>query len=239
MSTETAAELIRQAYILAHVIDPNDEVAGYQQSLGIMYFNQILEELGASPEYVPYYTKTIIQIIPNTTVYKVTPVIAQFLEGNIVDSSNVVYPVGQMTDSQYNIFNFTTPINRPSLVYISKEQVFDTEGNLASNIVVYPKPNTNYTLNLLLKYKLPSISQITLDQQLLFLPPHWIKPLRYMLANDLINQFSTKVNEKFYQDLEKSMLMLVSNNPQDLSIQTENPFPDYYGFKPRFYNYVG
>jgi hypothetical protein len=239
MSTETAAEIIRQSYILAHVIDPNDEVEGYQMSLGIMYFNQILEELGASPEYVPYYTKTIIPIINNVTIYQVTPVVAQFLEGNVVDSSGVVYPVGQATDAQYNLFNFTTPSNRPQMVYISKEQTFDTLGNLATNLVVYPNPNATYTVNLLLKYKLPPVSSVTLDQQLLFLPPHWIKPLRYMLANDLINQFSTKVNEKFYVDLQKSMEMLTSNNPQDMSIQTQNVFRTFYRFKPGYYSYVG
>lgn len=239
MSTETAAEIIRQAYILAHVIDPNDEVEGYQQSLGIMYFNQILEELGASPEYVPYYTKTIIPIISNVTVYKVTPVVAQFLEGNVVDGSGIVYPVGQATDAQYNLFNFTTTSNRPQMVYLSQEQVFDDVGNLATNIVVYPNPNATYTLNLLLKYKLPPVSSVTLNQQLLFLPPHWIKPFRYMMANDFINQFGTKVNDKFYIDLQKSMEMLTSNNPQDMTIQTQNAFRTFYRFKPGSDSYVG
>lgn len=240
MSKETAAEIIRQSYILAHVIDPNDEVSGYYQTLGIMYFNQILEELGSSPEYVPYYKKTVIPIIQNQTTYRVTPVVAQFLEGNVVDQSGVVYQIRQATDAQYNLFNLQFPSNRPQMVYISKEQVFDEDGDLATNIIVYPNPNASgYTLNLLLKYKLPPISSLTLDAELLFLPPHWIKPLRYMLANDLVNQFSTKVSEKFYRDLEESKQMLRSNNPQDMTIQSENPFTSVYPFKPRFYYNVG
>lgn len=239
MSTETAAEIIRQSYILAHVIDPNEEVSGSNQTLGIMYLNQILEELGASPEYIPYYTKTVISILPNTFVYKVTPVVAQFLEGNVIDSSGVVSPIYQATDSQYNLFNFQFQSNRPKSVYISQEQTFDDDGNLSTNIFVYPNPNSLYTLNLLLKYKLPSISDVTLDQALLFLPPHWIKPLRYMLANDLVSQFSTKVSEEFYIDLEASKSMLRSNNPQDMNIQSENPFVMLYPFKPNFYYNVG
>lgn len=239
MSTETAAEIISQAYILAHVLDPNEVPSGYYQTLGIMYLNQILEELGSCAEYVPYYTKTVIPIIANTTVYEVTPVVAQFLEGNIVDQSGIVYPIVQATDAQYNLFNFTTVSNRPGMIYISREQTFDANGNLASNIIVYPNPNTIYTLNLLLKYKLPSISPVTLDQELLFLPPHWIKPLRYMLTNDFINQFGTKVSPQFYKDLEDSKELLKSNNPQDMCIQTQNEMRTRYQFKPSFYYRVG
>lgn len=239
MSTETAAEVIRQSYILGHILDPNEVPSGYYMTLGIMYFNQILEELGACAEYIPYYTKTVIPILQNTITYQVTPVIAQFLEANIVDAANISYPIRQATDAQYNLFNFSFPANRPQIVYISKEQTFDNSGNLASNIIVYPNPNANYTLNLLLKYKLPPISQLTLDQELLFLPPHWIKPVRYMVANDLINQFGTKVNPSFYKDLEDSKELLKANNPQDMCIQTDNPFVSIYPFQPRFYSYVG
>lgn len=230
-----AAQIIRQAFILAHVFNPQEEPEGYQIAQGLIYLNDILSQWGSQGIYIPYFSQLSIAMIPNQYIYTVNQVIAQLLEANTTFPNNTKSFIKIADDYDFNGFDYSVGVGRPSYVYLSKEQVFPdpSSSNLGSKLYVWPQPNTNYTLNLLLKYNL---NQVKLVEELLEFPSYYFKPLKYQLALDISALNNTSLNQAFLDEYNRLMNDLKNTIPIDMAIKNDNPFYESRNYKNR--NYV-
>lgn len=236
LTTITAGDLIRNAMILAHVRDAEDENPSWVALQGIRFLNEIIAQWGSLGIYIPFFTRTSVPITQGVYQYTVQPVITEILEANITDLNNVLNLVYVATDKQFNTWNFTTISGRPAWVYLDHVQVFpDPESSdLGSNIYLYPTPDQSYSLNLCLKN---ALNEIGYFEQLLEFPTYFMRPLRYELAKEFMVQYGTQV-DNFEPMYQKVMAELKAANPQDLSTQVLNPFQQGWRFRP-WGTYVG
>jgi len=230
-----AGDVIREAYLLAGVLAQGQEPEGFYAIRGLLYLNQILSQWGKQNVYVPYSSTLTIPILPTVYQYIVKPVIIEIQEGNVTSSNGTLTNINISTPKEANLFNYVNGSSaRPQSVFLSQEQVFPdpTSSDLGSKILIYPKPNANYTLTLMVKYQLP---EVTLFENMLNFPPYYMEPLIYELARKFINFFKTVPGATFNEDYEKLMLELKSSTPQDMSILVKNDFMPHRPFKPSGY----
>lgn len=235
----TAAELIRDAYILAHVINPNEEPYGYLVSQGLRILNACLAQWGSIGIYVPYYNYPTINLTANVNFYNAGRLIAEIMEANITGEDNLKTQVRIADDREFNLWNYNiSGTMRPGAIYLSKEQYFPdpTSSITTSKIYVYPTPDANYNLNLILKYYL---QPVTLSEQIVEIPDYYIKALTYQIAKDLVDLHNSNLPQSFFEEYEKLIDQLRSKNPTDLTVLTPNPFRQTRIYRPWGYGYVG
>lgn len=230
----TAAKLIRDSLIFAGVIDQDEIEIDQYAANGLNFLNRILSQWGALSIYIPYPTFITIPLVPDVYEYAVTPVITQIMEGNITFSNNpsvLLTNINIATDKDDNLSNYQITKNIPRSVYLSPEQYFADPINqiLGSKIRVFPTPNDNFTLNMLVKYELGKVS---LTQELTGYPDWFIKPLSYQLTKDLSLFYRTKMSPEFEIEHERLMVELKAANPIDMSINLLNPFKVIRPFRP-------
>lgn len=233
----TAAQLIREALTLAHISNPRDEIEGYLISQGLTCLNDCIAQWGHQGIYIPYFNQLTINLIPNQYIYPSTKVIVQILEANTTQNDNVKSLVRVADDFLFNEFDYTIGNGRPWAVYLSKEQFFPDPQNtsLGSQLYVYPSPDSQYQLNLLLKFEL---NQETLFDQMLQFPPYYLKPLKYQLALDLSNIANSSLPATFINEYNRLMNDLKATTPFDLSVKVDDPFYEYRNYNNRFYYVV-
>jgi hypothetical protein len=225
----TAAELIRRSYYLAQVLDPNEEIEGFESSEGLYELNRILDRWGSLSQYIPSYSELIVNVTPGVFSYDQTPVITQLSEGHLLDINNVQYGLNQLNLQQYNTLNFplsaTSPC-RPRDVFIKNDFV---NWPTKSQIIFYPVPDTTYTAVL---YAMLRLVNVTYSQVLSQLPGYWITGVEYELAKQFINIYSTTPAATFFDDYEKIIAELKAANRRDRSVQTKNVFQNVRRYKP-------
>lgn len=232
----TAAELIRESYILGGVLDPQEEIGASYSIDGLSLLNQLLQQWSGTGPYIPYVTQNTIQVAQNVYQYSISPEIAEFLEANIIDTGNIQNNLQLIDLKNYNLLNYTSPADRPKLIYVSDTPYFSTlDGSAASLISLYPIPDKAYTLTIYSKQQLATVVN---DTNLNFLPPYYIKPLKYQLAKDLSDYFETVTSEKFDKEYMRLMKELEKATPKDMRINTTNPLLSFRIFRPSGY-YVG
>lgn len=233
----SAAKIIREALVLAHVINPQEETEGYHITQGLTCLNELIAQWGNNGLYIPYFNQLSIQLTPNVYLYTTNKVISQILEANTTQDNNVKALMKIADDVDFNAFDYTIGSGRPDFVYLSREQYFtdQTDDNLGSKLYVYPAPDSNYQLNLLLKYYL---DQQTLFEEMLQFPPYFLKPLKYQLALDLANIYSSSLPQTFMSEYARLMMELKATIPIDMSLEADDPFYEYRNYSNRYYYVV-
>ena len=230
--TMIAGTLVRRSYVLAGIVDVMDELESYYAIEGINSLNEIISSWGGLGIYIPYESTLTLPLQVGVSEYIVTPVIAQFLKGNIKYGANIsaVTDLRQANLKQYNLFSNTFS-GIPSLVYISGEKVVVNAqtGELGSKLIFAPTPSSNYTATITLKYVLDRVS---LTDQLNQFPDYYQKPLEFQLAKDLSLRFKTKMSDLFMDEYTKIMDNLMASNPIDMTVNVYNEFYSNRAFKP-------
>lgn len=217
----TAAELIKRSYYLAQVLDPREEIEGFQASEGLHELNKIIDTWGSLSQYIPTYTILTINVLPNVSSYDVTPAVTQLSESHLIDQNNVQYVLTQIDLQRFNTLNFTLSANAPSRPYLIFPQNDFATWNTKTKMRFYPVPDTTYTATL---YAMQRLANVTYSQELTTVPAYWIAALEFELARQLINIYGTTPALTFNTDYEQAMKQLKNANRRDRSVQVQNQF---------------
>lgn len=226
------SDLIQAASIIAKIIDPNEEMAGVDALTGLNVFNYVLEEWGKMGVYIPNYEKLTITTTLNDYDYVQDHLVEEFLEGQCIDSNNVLLVLKNADLKRFNTFNFPLSTGRPQYIFL---QNFDIANPNVTTIFVYPKPDAVYTLNLFVK---PRLQTLDYADVIVKIPPFYYMPLMYEVANHLSIIYGTKPGERFAPTYDKLMRELQASCRKDGAVQNSNPFIGMRQFRPRSF-YVG
>jgi hypothetical protein len=237
--TITAGTLIRDAYLLASVLDLSEEPEGFYATQGLLTLNDVITQWGNIGIYIPYDSVYQITVQPGVATYTTRKVIVNISEGNIVTpnssttNSNLITPLKLATLKERNLFNNNYQ-GRPNLIYLERQQVIlnNDQNSEGSQYTLYPTPDSSYNLTLYLKWQLKFVS---LFEQLVQFPDYYLKPLKYQLAKDFSDLYKTVLPPQFFEEYNRLMQELKATNPSDMTIQNSNPFLERRPFRPRSY----
>lgn len=226
MTTIRASKLIRDSLILGNVIDPNDETPGGYEVTGLDALNDIINQWSSLPIYLQAYHKQVITTVVGTPTYNVSTPITQMLEGNLLDSNNVMSLLANIDIKRQNTLNYPLSISapgRPNLVYLERVITDVPPPTIQSGTTVYffPVPDQIYTATLSVKKVL---SQLTQSQLITEISTAYLMPLKYQLALYVSNIYVTQLAPGFMIEYDRLMQELKAANKQDTSVLNSNPF---------------
>ena len=230
----TAAELIREAYLISNVLDPTEEVAGFYATIGLNVLNRLINQWSSLPTYLQTYSTEEIELKANTATYTVTPTVTQMLEGHLIDSNSVQTGLTEINLKEKNTLNYVlseTSPTRPYKVYIEKiiENVPPPTIQTGSTIWFYPVPDQAYTATLYLKKALGTLTQ---SQTITEVSTAYEMPLIYQMGKNLSIIFSSILSPAFNEEYDRLMTELKAANKQDMTVMNSNPF-GFYGRRYR------
>jgi hypothetical protein len=231
--TPQPIELIRQAYMLAKVQDPDEEIEGYRPSEGIQLLNGILDQWSALGIYIPRDSLVTITTTANDYLYAVSPQIIQVLEANLLDEYNVQTVLMPADDKEQNLFNYANSavsVTRPTNFYLRQnDELIDiTTGYTSTNIYLYPVPDAVYTATFQVKQLL---TNVTLYDQFT-LPPFYFEPLKFQLAKQIALLYGTQLDANFMDEYTRLIRQLKAANKKDNTVLTSNVFASNRRFRP-------
>ena len=217
----TAAELIKRAYYLAQVLDPDEEIQGNYASEGLYELNRVISLWGSLSQYIPAYSILTLTTVPNQYSYTQTNVITQLSESHIIDQNNIQFPLWQIDLQRFNTLNFSLSLTapcRPNLIFIQNDFA-----NLpdASKVILFPVPDAIYTVTM---YAMMRLLQVTYSQELDTVPAYWRAAMEYELAKQLMSVYSTVPASTFADDYTTVMRQLKAANKRDKAVQVRNQF---------------
>lgn len=223
------SELILQAFNLAQVTDPNEELQGFMADDGLMALNSIIAQWGALSIYIPTYTIQSISLVAADYQYTVTPPIAQLLEANIIDSNNVQTTLFNIDLKKQNTLNYAfsaTEQSRPSYVFLQNDA---SVLGVSTNVFFYPVPDQAYTASLKVK---KNLVEFTYSEEIVQIPAFYLKPLRYQLAKDISDIYGSVLSQTFLPEYERIITELKATVKKDMTINCQNPFRGQRQFRP-------
>jgi hypothetical protein len=216
-----ASDLIRRSYILAQILDPREEVEGYQSSEGLTSLNDILNQWSSLSIYIPSYTIIPIITVIATSNYTITPAIVRINEANILDSNNAQTDLGIIDLEEFNNINMSlssTNLSRPSKIFLQNDF---SNWSTQSKLIVYPSPDQVYTITL---YAMQRLVNVTYSQTLASIPGYYERALHYELAKELSIIYGTVLPQSFFEEYEKLMKELKATNRKDNTVKCSNLF---------------
>lgn len=222
----TAAELIRNAYLLACIIDPTEEVEGFYATTGLRALNNIITQWSSLPTYLQTYYVENINVLTNVYTYTIPTTVIQMLQGHLLDTQNVQSLLRNIDLQRQNTLNYTLSQQgpaRPELVYIENQIINVPPATYQdpSTVYFFPVPDQNYTATLYLKKKLGILTQ---SQVMTEISTAYEMPLLYQLAKSLSIEYSSVLSQDFRDEYERLMSELKAANKQDMSAINSNPF---------------
>jgi hypothetical protein len=226
-----ASVLIRKALVLGNVIDPEEETPDGYVEAGLDSLNDILSQWSKLGIYIPYVNTVTLSLTADESEYEVSPEIAEFNEGNVLGSDNLLTPLRLIDEYEFNRINVSQASDRPSCIYLSPDQNFLTLDSsvTATLVTVYPTPDAAYTATLMVKQYL---QEVTMFQELTEIPRYYERPLRYELASELSDIYETEVSDKFIRKHAQLIKQLEASVPKDFRVNTVNPFLSYRRYRP-------
>lgn len=222
------ADLIRQAYILAKVLDPEEELEAYQVNQGLTSLNAIIEQWSSLQIYIPSYRTITINMIPGVYRYTVTPVITQVLQGHYM-VGNQQYWLQPIDLKRQNTLNYTLGQQArtlPETVFVDDSlPEFMTE----CTVYFYPVPAGNYVATLYVKQRIGKLDKST---EIGNIPAYMEKLLIYQLALDTAAINATVLTKEFYDEYDRLDKELKAANKQDMTVLNQNPFRGQRQFRP-------
>lgn len=216
-----AAELIRQAYILAQVWDPGEEQPGVEANQGLLCLNRLIKEWSSKGTMIPAYKTRTISLTNNGVFkFELTPPITDVLEANITEGSAIKNALYECNLQEFNRLNFTDIAGRPDRFYIESDQ---DEVQTTTNIYFWPPPAGTYTATL---YYKEFIDQFTYSDLITTLPLNYFDALTYALARKLQHVYGTVLSADFYPETDRLLATLRGVNRKDLSVQAVNQFAE-------------
>lgn len=225
----TSAELIKRSYYLAQVLDPREEIEGYEAEEGLYELNQVINVWGSLSQYIPTYKIITVNVVSNTSSYNVTPVITQLSESHLLDQNNVQYSLIQIDLQRFNTLNFSLSAQfptRPQLIFVQND--FDNWPT-QSKVRFFPVPDASYTATL---YAMVRLANVTYSEELSAVPAYYLVGMKYELAKQLINIYGTTPAPTFFADYEQAMKNLKAANIRDRSVQVQNEFTQIRRYRP-------
>lgn len=224
-----ASELIKRSYYLAQVLDPREEIEGFEGSEGLHELNRVIDVWGSLRQYIPTYSKLTVNVLANVSSYDVTPVITQLSESNIIDSNNVLYDLIQVDLQRFNTFNYALSASSPTRPQFIFLQNAFANWPTVSKVRLYPVPNASYTATL---WAMQRLANVTYSQDLTHVPGYWIAGLEYELAKQFITIYGTTPAITFAEDYASAMRDLKAANKRDNSVQVQNQFQQIRRYRP-------
>jgi len=224
----TSAVVIKNAYYLAQVLDPREEIEGFEAGEGLRILNLILANWGSLKIYIPTYTQLTQVVTSGDFSYDITPAITSATRGHLVDQNNVQYPVEVIDLARYNTLNFalTNQNSRPNQVFIKND--FANWPTL-SQLIFYPIPDNTYTVTLWVWKRL---ANVTYSQDLTQVPDYWINALTYELAHRLASINATVLPQSFLDDYDMIIKQVKAANKRDKRVIVNNQFQTTRKYKP-------
>lgn len=214
----TAAQLIQQAYYLAKVLDPNEEIPPDYATEGLTTLNAIIDEWSGIGLYIPNYQAVTINTVIGQRSYTVNPVIQQVLEANLVDTNNVKFVLTVQDLKQFNAFDTTIPQGRPTDIFVEN---FDNTTPQNSTVYFFPIPDQVYTATIYCKQRL---AELTYSATILNLPPFFFLCIEMQLAKLLSVINSTILDQSFHDEYARLMRELKAFANRDMSVINKNPY---------------
>lgn len=230
-----ASDSIKRAYYLAQVLDPGEEIEGFQASEGLYQLNRIIDLWGALSQYIPTYTILTVSVVADTYTYNVTPVITELSEGHLVDSNNVQFNLTEIDLNRFNTLNFALGETAPAIPYYIFIQNDFANYPTSSKVQLYPVPDAAYTMTL---YAMQRLANVAYSDDLSTTPSYWTAALEYELSKKLISVYGTTPASTFAEDYATVIRQLKAANIRDKSVQVQNEFAAIRRFKP-WRGYVG
>lgn len=231
----TAGELVKKSYYMAKVLDPREEIEGFQASEGMFELNRIIDTWGSLMPYIPSYTILTVPVIANDYSYDVTPVITELSEAHLLDSNNVQFNLYQIDLHRFNTLNFALSAQsptRPDRVFIQNDFAdYPTK----SKVIFYPVPDQSYTATL---YAMQRLANLTYSQDITTVPSYYVTALEFKLARRLMVIYSTNPAPAFESEYQEVMRQFKAANRRDKSSQGYNIFRQRRNFRP-WGTYVG
>jgi hypothetical protein len=215
------AELIKRSYYLAQVLDPREEIEGFQASEGLYELNRIIDTWGSLMQYIPTYTILTINVLPNVSSYDITPVVTQLSESHLIDQNNVQYVLTAIDLQRFNTLNFTLSGNAPCRPYLIFPQNDFVNWPTKTKMRFYPVPDNIYTATV---YAMQRLANVTYSQVLDMVPGYWISAMEFELAKRLIDIYGTTPAPTFGDSYTTIMRQLKAANRRDKSVQVQNQF---------------
>lgn len=224
-----ASELIKRSYYLAQVLDPREEIEGFQASEGLYQLNRIIDLWGNLSQYIPSYKILTQAVVAGTYTYTITPVLAQLSESHILDQNNVQFTLTQIDLQRFNTLNFALSLTAPARPYYIFLQNDFANFPTSSKIQLYPVPDQPYTLTM---YAMQRLANVQYSDDLTTVPAYWQAALEYELGKKLISIYSTTPSQTFYDDYNTVMRQLKSINRRDRRVQIQNEFSERRRYRP-------
>jgi hypothetical protein len=219
--TTTAGELVQSAFYYANILDPGEEILGFQAAGGLLALNAIIDQWSGTSIYIPTYTISTIMTSPAVYSYTITPPITQLLESNLIDPNNVQWPLRQIDLKRYNLLNIplsTQAPCRPNLIFLQDDAAVI---GVSTTVILFPVPDQIYTVTLRAKQYL---TPFLLTDTILEIPPFGLKSLKFQLSRDLSIEYGSKLDEKFESEYLRTMRMLRASNKRDSTVINSNPY---------------
>lgn len=226
MPSPTAAELIRQAYVLAQIWDPGEEQPGVQAQEGLLALNTIISEWSSVGTLIPAYKTLTLSLAQNAYLITQSPPITDAIECSIIDSANVNNVPREINLQEFNTLNFLTIKGRPDRFYVElKPTLIQT----TSNLYFWPPADQAYTVTMYVKQV---IAEFDYSDDMTTLPLNYFKALKYQLAKDLADIYPVVLSQRFDTEYQNVMTRLKSVNRKDLSVQLTNPYLERRRYRP-------
>lgn len=226
----TAAQLIVEAYKLSQVIDPREEIQGYQQNEGLIALNRIINQWTSLDVYIPTVNTIEVVTSPGEAEYRQTglPIIVDILEAHLVDQNNVQFLIRVIDIKEFNVLNFdqTTNRSRPTMVFLKN---FKDNITIASDIIVFPIPDAIYNIRFTVK---SNLTTLTYSQEFEDVPEFWLCALQFELAKQLAILYRIPVSTDFKEEYDRIMQEVKAASKRDMTVQNTNPFLSNRRYRP-------
>lgn len=231
----TAAELVKRSYYLAQVLDPREEIEGFQAEEGLYQLNRVIDMWGNLSQYIPSYSIITQAVTAGVYTYTFDPVIVQLSESNIIDQNNIQFLLYQIDLQRFNTLDFPLSLTAPARPYYIFLQNDFANFPTQSKIQLFPVPDQSYTLTM---YAMRRLQNVTYSEDLSTVPQYWQAALEYEIAKKLFSVYSTTPSQTFIDDYNTVMRQLKSINRRDRRVQVQNEFTERRRFRP-WGTYVG
>lgn len=209
MAQYPARLLINRAWNLSGIVARGlENVSGQQGDDGLFLLNEVLEFKAASLVLIPYYKRTVIQLIQGVELYPI-PNLYQ-VETFTFAIGDVRFPTMQANRTEY--FGSGRVNNIQALPFS-----WHLERTLGgSNFRVYFLPNSDYLAEITGKF---ALTDVTMDTDLTTVyDGFYIAYLRYCLAQYMSMEYDLDFGQEKEMQLKKMEKQLMRVSPPDLTV---------------------
>lgn len=232
-----AKDLIKDAFNDAGIFDPAEEIEGIDLNKGLTLLNEALTQWSSLSIYIPTFNTITVNVLEGIAQYTVSPLIVGFLEGNLLDSSNLLSTLTLASPANQNTFDYEMSPSRPKYIYIEpRYNLIDISTDEPSSALwFYPTPEDKYKATLMVKQMLVEVDFGTVLNQV---PRYYYRALKYELTAELADSYGTTLSPQFERKHQELVSQLKAANKKDMSVKNSNPFIGQRFYRPWGY-YVG